>query len=287
MMNSQEYIEVRISIEPFSEEASEIIMAEISELPYEAFVTEAPALLCYIQKESYDPGKLKVLLSGLAGMGFSTGFSADIVRAANWNLQWEQSFTPIVVDGKVTVRAPFNENVRRTRFNILIEPRMAFGTGYHDTTFMMIRAMLGMENDIRDKTVMDMGCGTAILGILAAKMRASKVYAVDIDAVAARSAFDNAIRNRVSRRVESYCGDASLLQMGKYDVLLANINRNILIQDMNTYARSLRRGGTLVTSGFYIRDIPLLRDAAEAAGLSYSGEDSRNDWACVTFSKPA
>lgn len=286
-MNSQEYIEVRIRIEPFSDENAEIVMAEISELPYEAFVTEAPGLLCYIQKEAYDARRLKILLSGCRGMGISVDFSADMVRGANWNIEWEKSFTPIAVDGKVTVRAPFNEDVRRTRFNIVIEPRMAFGTGYHDTTFMMIRQMLAMEKDIRGRTVMDIGCGTAILAILAAKMRAAKAYAIDIDAVAAQSAFDNARRNRVGRLVESYCGDASLLQMGKYDVILANINRNTLIQDMCTYARSLRKGGTLLTSGFLEKDIPLLRDAAGEHGLAFRGEDTRNGWACIRFGKEA
>jgi ribosomal protein L11 methyltransferase len=131
-----------------------------------------------------------------------------------------------------------------------------------------------------------MGCGTAILGILAAKMGARKVFAVDIDAVAARSAWGNARWNRVSRRVETACGDASLLQMGSYDVILANIHRNILLEDMPTYVRSLRHEGRLLLSGFYSADIPALRDRASSLGLTFVGQTLREDWACIEFARP-
>ena len=131
-----------------------------------------------------------------------------------------------------------------------------------------------------------MGCGTAILGILAAKMGARKVFAVDIDAVAARSAWGNARWNRVGTRVETACGDASLLQMGTYDVILANIHRNILLEDLPTYVRSLRHGGHILMSGFYEADIAPLRDRATALGLTWAGQTLRNGWACIEFTRP-
>jgi ribosomal protein L11 methyltransferase len=162
---------------------------------------------------------------------------------------------------------------------------MAFGTGYHHTTYMMMQRMLGLEEFIRGRSVVDMGCGTAILAILAAKMRARKVFAVDIDAVAARSAWGNCRWNKVGTRVETACGDASLLQMGTYDVLLANIHRNIILQDLPTYCRSLRRGGHLLLSGFFVADVPAIRQAAEALGLRFAGSSEREDWACVEFQK--
>ena len=286
-MNSFEYIEVAVSLSPFSESLAEIVTAEVAELPYESFVTEAPLLKCYIQKELYDAFALKAVLSGFPEV---TGFTAGLVQAQNWNASWESSFRPIVVDGKVTVKASFNKDVPRTRYNIWIDPKMAFGTASHPTTYMMIEAMLARAGAIRGRVVLDMGCGTALLGILAAKMGASKVYAVDIDAVAAESAWGNSRWNRVGSRMEIRCGDASLLQMGKYDVILANINRNILLQDMATYVRSLRRDGTLLLSGFFDADVPMLLEAAGALGLRLDGSSPdailhRDGWACLMLSK--
>ena len=200
-MNSQEYIEVSVHITPFSEEYAEIITAEISELPFESFSTEGEVLKCYIQKDLYDPQALKVLLSGLDYLECKVDFSANLVPAVNWNAVWESQFTPIVVDGKCTIKASFHEGLKKTRFNITIDPKMAFGTGHHQTTFMMCRALLQNEEAVRGKVVMDMGCGTAILAILAAKMKGSQVYGIDIDAVAAISAYDNSRLNRVGTRI--------------------------------------------------------------------------------------
>ena len=284
-MNSQEYIEVSISIAPFSEENAEIVTAEISELPFESFSMEDPFLKCYIQKELYDPQALKVVLSGLEGLGFDMSYNAVLMPAVNWNAVWESQFTPIVVDGKCTIKASFHEGLKKTRFNITIDPKMAFGTGHHQTTFMMCRALLQNEEEVRGKVVLDMGCGTAILAILAAKMKAAKVYGIDIDAVAAISAYDNARMNRVGTKIETYCGDASLLQRNTYDVILANINRNILIQDMPTYAHSLHKGGLLFVSGFYVEDIEVLVAEAAKYGLSFVRSAEDNRWAMIEFVK--
>ena len=284
-MNSQEYIEVSVRITPFSEENAEIVTAEISELPFESFSSEEPFLKCYIQKDLYDAHALKILLAGAEGYGFDLEHSATLIPATNWNALWESQFNPIVVDNMCTIKASFHEGLKRTRFNITIDPKMAFGTGHHQTTYMMCRALLQNEDDVRGKVVMDMGCGTAILAILAAKMKASKVYGIDIDAVAAISAYDNARLNRVGTRIETYCGDASLLQRNSYDVLLANINRNILLQDIPTYALCLRKGGLLFVSGFYVEDMPMIVGTAMHAGLEYVSHDSIDNWCCIKLRK--
>ena len=284
-MNSQEYIEVSVHITPFSEEYAEIVTAEISELPFESFSTEGEVLKCYIQKELYDAQVLKVLLSGLDYLDCKVDYSANLMPAVNWNAVWESQFTPIVVDGKCTIKASFHEGLKKTRFNITIDPKMAFGTGHHQTTYMMCRALLQNEEAVRGKVVMDMGCGTAILAILAAKMKASQVYGIDIDAVAAISAYDNARLNRVGTRIETYCGDASLLQRNTYDVFLANINRNILLQDMPTYAACIRKGGLLFVSGFYLEDMPMIVGMATSVGLNYVSHDTVDNWCCIKFSK--
>jgi len=280
-VNTFEYIEVAIRIEPFSEEMAEILTAELSEeLPYDMFVTEEPFLKCYIETEKYKVSDLKVVLSGYPA---AVSFEAVPVQGKNWNKAWEDSFEPIVVDGTVTVKAKFNTDVPRTRYNIWIDPQMAFGTGYHHTTYMMMQRLLALP--VRGSYVVDMGCGTAILAILAAKMGARKVFAVDIDAVAANSAWGNCRWNKVGTRVETACGDASLLQMGTYDILLANIHRNIILEDLPTYVRSLRRGGHLLVSGFYEADSPAIISAAEALGLSLAGSSARETWACLEFVK--
>ena len=284
-MNSQEYIEVSVKITPYSEENAEIVTAEVSELPFESFSGEDPFLKCYIQKELYDAQALKVVLSGLEGMGFDLEWSSTLMPVVNWNAEWESQFSPIIVDGRCTIKASFHKDLKRTRYNIVIDPKMAFGTGHHQTTYMMCRALLENEEAVRGKVVMDMGCGTAVLAILAAKMKAHRVYGIDIDAVAAISAYDNARLNRVGKIVETWCGDASLLQRNSYDVLLANINRNILLQDMQTYAGCLRRDGLLFVSGFYVEDMPMLIGAATAAGLEYVSHDSIDNWCCIKFHK--
>ena len=284
-MNSQEYIEVSVHITPFSEEYAEIVTAEISELPFESFSTEGEVLKCYIQKELYDAQVLKVLLSGLDYLDCKVDYTANLMPAVNWNAVWESQFTPIVVDGKCTIKASFHEGLKKTRFNITIDPKMAFGTGHHQTTYMMCRALLQNEEAVRGKVVMDMGCGTAVLAILAAKMKASQVYGIDIDAVAAISAYDNARLNRVSTRIETYCGDASLLQRNTYDVFLANINRNILLQDIPTYAACIRKGGLLFVSGFYLEDMPMIVGMATSVGLNYVSHDTVDNWCCIKFSK--
>ena len=280
MTDTEQYLEVAVRLDPFSEEMAEILMAELGELPYDSFVTEEPFLKCYIQREQYRPSDLKVVLSGYDCVA---GFNAVMVEGRNWNRNWELSFQPIVVDGIVTVKAPFNTDVPRTRYNIWIDPQMAFGTGYHHTTYMMMQRLLALP--VRGSYVCDMGCGTAILGILAAKMGARKVFAVDIDAVAARSAWGNCRWNKVGTRVETACGDASLMQMSTYDIILANIHRNIILEDLPTYARSLRRGGTLLVSGFYDADSPDIIDAAKSVGRSLSGSSSREGWSCLEFGK--
>ena len=284
-MNSQEYIEVSMHITPFSEENAEILTAEISELPFESFSTEGEVLKCYIQKELYDAQALKVVMSGLDYPDFDVEYSANLMPAVNWNAVWESQFTPIVVDGKCTIKASFHEGLKKTRFNITIDPKMAFGTGHHQTTYMMCRALLQNEDAVRGKIVMDMGCGTAILAILAAKMKAGQVYGIDIDAVAAISAYDNARLNRVGTRIETYCGDASLLQRNSYDVFLANINRNILLQDIPTYAACIRKGGLLFVSGFYLEDMPMIVGMATSVGLNYVSHDTMDNWCCIKFSR--
>ena len=284
-MNSQEYIEVTFTISPYNDENAEILIAELEELPFESFTMEDPFLKGYVPKEKYNAQAIKLTLSGIEETQIKVDFNATMIPPANWNAIWEEQFSPIVVDNLCTIKATFHKGLKKTRFNITIDPKMAFGTGHHQTTYMMCRALLQNESAVKGKDVMDMGCGTGILAILAAKMGANHTYGIDIDAIAAISAYDNAKVNRVSGKLETFCGDASLLQMNKYDIMLANINRNILIQDIPTYSRCIRKGGMLFVSGFYTEDMPMIVGVAGNAGLNYASHDSLDNWCCIKFIK--
>lgn len=281
-----DYIEVAIAFTPFSDDAAEWVMAEMGELSYESFSIENERLLAYVPKDDFSEPNLKVVLSGFNHAPFQLSYSLRLIPEENWNAVWESNFEPVVVDGRCTVKASFHKGLKRTKYTVRIDPKMAFGTGHHQTTTLMIRLMLGMEKELSGKQVMDLGCGTGVLGILAAKMKALvPVHAIDIDPTAVRSAMENARKNRVGDKFKVLCGDASLLQAGKYDVILANINRNILLQDMSTYARSLRPDGRLLVSGFYVEDIAMLEVEAQEQGLTLIQTVEMDNWAAIIFGK--
>lgn len=281
-----EYIEVSFELTPFKEEFAEIVVAEIEELGFESYVTEEPFLKAYIGREQFSEPNLKTILSLFHSPEFSVRYSLNLIKEQNWNAIWESSFEPVVVDGRCTVKASFHKGLPRTKYTITIDPKMAFGTGHHQTTSLIIKTMLGMEKEIKGLQVLDMGCGTGILGILAAKMKAVyPVHAIDIDPIAARSAIENAHRNRVGDKIKALCGDASLIQAGKYDLILANINRNIIIEDISTYAGALRPGGRIITSGFYEEDVPMVEAEASRHGLELLSVETMENWAAVLFKK--
>lgn len=279
-----DYIEVAVKIEPFKEEFAEIVISEIEELGFESYLTEAPYLKAYIPHTLFSEPNLKTKLWILGNDLFKTEYTLTYIKEQNWNAVWESSFEPVIVDNKCTVKASFHKGLPRTKYTIKIDPKMAFGTGHHETTSLMIRMMLNMEKEIKGIQVLDMGCGTGILSILAAKMKAATpVHAIDIDQTAVNSALENNYKNRVGDKIKTLCGDASLLQMGKYDLILANINRNILLEDMSTYVRSMRPGGRLIVSGFYEEDIIMLQTQATKCGLKYVCHDTKGKWAAIKF----
>ncbi|MBR7157655.1 MAG: 50S ribosomal protein L11 methyltransferase [Bacteroidales bacterium] len=247
------YIEVSMQITPFTEESAEIVMATVEELGFESFTIEEPFLKGYIKKEDFSAHHLKCMLSFFdETSGFKVDWSTTLVQDENWNKVWESNFEPIVIDGECTIKASFHKDLPLTRYNITIEPRMAFGTGHHQTTELMVKWLFKIgewraaqtgakEKHLRGLQVLDMGTGTGILAILAAKMGAVRaVHAIDVDIAAVNSAKENVWKNRMHRATTILYGDASLIQASKYDLILANINRNILLDDMATYARGLR-----------------------------------------------
>ena len=306
-----DYIEVTFSIEPFSIENAEIVEAIVVDCGFESFVTEDEALKGYIPIDDYSaeiPRRLKILLGDFcdraqspryssgatdAASGFTVSFQTNYIKEQNWNLPWEEQFSPIVVDGLCTVKADFHKDLKRTKYNITIKPNMAFGTGHHQTTTLMMRTLLklaGVEgtgcNALKGKQVLDMGTGTGILAILAAKLGALRpVHAIDVDVTAVNSAKENLWKNRLHKAVIVLYGDASLIQAGKYDIILANINRNILMEDLSTYQRGLRPGGLVVMSGFFGEDIPMLVERGAELGLTKVYSELLENWGLLILGK--
>lgn len=318
-----DYIEVTFSIEPFSIENAEIVEAIVVDCGFESFVTEDEALKGYIPIDDYSaeiPRRLKILLGDFcdrvpspryssgaaeAASGFTVSFQTNYIKEQNWNLPWEEQFSPIVIDGLCTVKADFHKDLKRTKYNITIKPNMAFGTGHHQTTTLMMRTLLklaGVEssgtaeskgsvgsqgcNALKGKQVLDMGTGTGILAILAAKLGALRpVHAIDVDVTAVNSAKENLWKNRLHKAVIVLYGDASLIQAGKYDIILANINRNILMEDLSTYQRGLRPGGLVVMSGFFGEDIPMLVERGAELGLIKVYSELLENWGLLILGK--
>ena len=198
----------------------------------------------------------------------------------NWNEEWEKNFEPIVIADACAVRAPFHKPFN-VQYEIVIEPKMSFGTGHHETTFMMLQFIL--ENTFEGKTVLDMGCGTAVLAILAEMRGASKVDAIDIDDWCVENSEENVLRNHC-KYISVKLGDASVLPTSEtYDTIIANINRNILLNDMEIYSKGLKMGGELYLSGFYKEDLPIIIECCNKLGLQFVENKEKNNWIAAKF----
>lgn len=279
------YIEVNIEITPFSEEFSDIVVSVIEDLPFESFVNEAPFLKAYISQSAFCAQDLKTLLSSFDGMdNFKTKVSHKFIEYKNWNEVWESNFNPIVVGQRCTVKAGFHKDLPDTEYNIVIDPKMAFGTGHHQTTHLMIEAIL--ENEFKGKKVLDMGCGTGILAILAVLRGANTpAHAIDIDPIAADSARENSEKNGVGNKVKVLTGDSSLIGTSKYDTILANINRNIILSDIEIYSSALQVNGTIILSGFYSQDVPIIVESGQKQGLTLVSQSLMDNWALLKLKK--
>lgn len=275
------YIELSCTIDSPSYDIFDILVAELAELGYDSFNTEGNTLKAYIPAAKFVEQVAKQKLNQYLGQSSA---NIDWVEMAdkNWNEVWESNFEPIVVDNCCTVRAPFHKGLPATEYEIIIEPKMSFGTGHHATTYQMIEFLLHV--DVAGLRVLDMGCGTAILATLAAMKGAIRVVAIDNDEWAYSNAIENVERN-VSGKVEVLFGDAALLGKEKFDIVLANINRNILLTDMDQYVEVLAENGMLFLSGILPEDIKIVSDKALSTGLEVLETKTRNNWAALSFKK--
>ena len=271
------YLGYHFKVEP-KELGSEILVAELGEKPFESFIETEDGVNAYIQKALWSEDVLEDIFI-LSSPEFTVSYTIEEIEQVNWNEEWEKNFSPIDVDGICHVRAPFHEKTD-AQYDIVIEPKMSFGTGHHETTHMMIQHIL--ENDFGGKKTLDMGCGTAILAILAEMKGAQPTDAIDIDNWCYLNSIENAERNNC-KHISVYEGDASLLEGKKYDIIIANINRNILLNDMQQYVDCLNENGTLFLSGFYEEDIPAIDASCTEKGLTYVKKHQRNNWVALKY----
>ncbi len=278
------YIEVCFGIKALesaeinAEMAREILVAELGALNFESFVNTEDGLQAYVQEEVFDEDLVKDLYI-LQNTDFDIEMEVKTIEQQNWNAEWEKNFDPIEVQGRCVVRAPFHEK-KEVDFDIVIEPKMSFGTGHHETTHQMIAHLLDM--DVSGKRVLDMGCGTGILAILACMKGATSITGVDIDEWAYRNTLENVSNNKCSQIIVKQ-GGAELLENHTYDVILANINRNILLNDMEAYAKTMSSGSKIVFSGFYSSDINHIDQKARSLGMRLLRQSEKNNWVALVY----
>ena len=273
------YIAYHFTIEP-KELGSEILIAQLQETAFESFEETENGIIAYCQKKLWEPNILEDVYI-IQNEGFKISYSIEEIEQVNWNEEWEKNFNPIYVNDTCTIRAPFHEK-SLAKYDIIIEPKMSFGTGHHETTYMMIELML--KTDFSNKKVLDMGCGTAVLAIFAELKGAKNIDAIDIDNWCYLNSLENVERNQC-KNILVYEGDASVLKNKSYDIIIANINRNILLQDISAYATSLSNNGLLFLSGFYTEDKEILNQKCNENALYFVESISKNNWMAMIYKK--
>lgn len=273
------YLELDFKVSPL-EIGRDILIAELGYAGFESFIETEAGVTAYIQKKDWNDSLLDTV-DILKNSAFQISFTQKEIEQVNWNAEWEKNFEPILVDERCSVRAPFHSKPD-VQFDIVIEPKMSFGTGHHETTHMMIQHIL--KNEWHHKKVLDMGCGTAVLAILAEMKGAQPINAIDIDNWCYLNSVENAERNNC-KHITVFEGDASLLNGKSYDTIIANINRNILLNDMEVYASCLPKEGELYLSGFYTEDLETIEKECNKHQLLRVDHIIRNHWVAAKFIK--
>jgi len=277
-----DYYKVEIKITPFEEWLRDVLASQLAEAGYESFMETEGGIDAFVPAPQFNESELEFVLSVFED-DFSFSVHKELIKSRNWNEEWEKNyFEPLVINNECVIRAPFHKAYPKAKYEIVIEPNMAFGTGNHETTSMMVETIL--ELDLNKKLVLDMGCGTGILGILASMKGAASVLAIDIDDWSFTGATANAEVNKISN-MKVKLGDASLLGSESFDVILANIHKNVLLKDMPAYEKVLLPGGILVMSGFYNEDLRDITEKAIAIGLKPAGFKTKNNWVAAGFRK--
>jgi ribosomal protein L11 methyltransferase len=273
------YLEFTFTITP-AIPGSDLLISELAETGFESFEETETGCKAWIPAENYE----EAVFDGMEILhhpDFQVDFKVEMIAGKNWNAEWEQHFDPVIV-GDCIIRAPFHKANKQFRHEVIILPQMSFGTGHHETTSLMVGKLLTVP--VKGLDVLDMGCGTGVLAILAAKLGAARVVAIDYDANAVENTLENCTLNK-REDILVHKGDAALLRGKLFHVIFANINRNVLLADMETYVSSLQSGGRILISGFFRTDIPQLLECGLKCGLILNGEETKNEWALMDFTK--
>lgn len=274
-----DYIKVEFILEPLLP-AREILYADLEINGFESIVDTEKGVEAYISAEQFNKNTLEnFMVKNLPKQ--VVDFEVSKIEQENWNATWESQFRPIHINEKCVIRAPFHESTN-IEYDIVISPKMSFGTGHHETTFLMSQELF--ELNLKGRSIMDMGCGTGVLAIIAKKLGASKVEGVDIEEWAYENSVENAALNH-EEGISFYHGNAHLLKQKSFDIILANINRNILLNDMSVYSESLNDSGKLVMSGFYKTDVEVIVKEGKKNGLNFVHSKSKNGWALLQLTK--
>lgn len=281
-LKDMDYKKITIIITPFQEWVCDVINSQLAEIGFDSFVEIENGIEAFIPANIFTEENLNEVLNAFQGdYNFET--KSEFIKDQNWNKEWEKNFfKPLVIGGECMIRAPFHTEYPFAKYEIVIEPNMAFGTGNHETTSTIIESIL--QNDLTGKTILDMGCGTGILSILASMKGAKHITAIDIDKWSYEGTTENAALNNI-KNIETHLGNATLLGDKSFDLIFANIHKNVLQNDMQAYYNVLNRGGTLIMSGFYTEDIPDIKAKAESLGMKDAGFVEKNNWTAHSFIK--
>ena len=276
------YFEVTFTTSPCNETVNDVVSALAGEIGFESFVEWENGVQAYIQQNLFDEEALKSMVADFPLPDTTVEYTIAEAEDKDWNEEWEKNFfQPIVIGDRCCIHSTFHKDTPQTEYEILINPQMAFGTGHHETTSSIISELL--EADLQGKAVLDMGCGTSILAILASMRGADPITAIDIDDWCVNNSRDNIALNGINNITVEW-GDANLLKgRAPFDVIIANINRNILLADMAQYAACMHPGSELFMSGFYVEDIPVIQEKAESLGMEFIHHREKNNWAAVKF----
>ena len=276
------YFEVTFTTSPCNETVNDVVSALAGEIGFESFVEWENGVQAYIQQSLFDEEALKAMVAEFPLPDTKIEYTLVEAEDKDWNEEWEKNFfQPIVIGDRCCIHSTFHKDTPQTEYEILINPQMAFGTGHHETTSSIISELL--EADLQGKSVLDMGCGTSILAILASMRGAGPITAIDIDDWCVNNSRDNIALNGIDNITVEW-GDANLLKGREpFDVIIANINRNILLADMAQYAACMHSGSELYMSGFYVQDIPVIQEKAESLGMEFIHHREKNNWAAVKF----
>lgn len=279
-----DYTKIQFKVTPNEEIATDILAALLADIGFESFVPCEDGMEAYVPQHLYDEEAIATVVSSFPIEGHEITYNSEFIEGEDWNAEWEKNyFQPIVLGNDCVIHSTFHTNVPEARYNILIDPKMAFGTGYHQTTCHMLRAILA--SDMKGKSVLDMGCGTALLAILAHKHGADNVVAIDIDEFAYENAKENIILNDTPDIEVRLGGADAIKECDCFDFVIANINRNILLADIANYARCMHSGSQIFISGFYTDDMDILKEEAARNGLRYMDYAEDNRWAMMRFVK--